>query len=67
MVTPGFTDSHWVRQAHGTLAYGFSPVVDTDIDVYINSMHGADERLKVSDLVAMAGFHRYVLDQLAEP
>ncbi len=65
MITPGFTDSHWVRQAFGTVAYGMAPVVDTGVDVYLDSMHGADERLMVSDLVGMAEFHLFVLNQLA--
>jgi acetylornithine deacetylase/succinyl-diaminopimelate desuccinylase-like protein len=65
MITPGFTDSHWIRQSFGTVAYGIAPVVDTDVDVYLDSMHGADERLMVADLVGMTRFHRYVLDQLA--
>jgi len=64
MVTAGFTDSHWVRQARGTIAYGFAPVFDTAIDVYLDSMHGADERLLVSDLVEMAKFHLFVLEKL---
>ncbi|MGA7434313.1 MAG: M20/M25/M40 family metallo-hydrolase [Solirubrobacterales bacterium] len=66
MVTPGFTDSHWVRQAAGTTAYGFAPVFDTPITTYLESMHGADERLKVSDLVEMTRFHQYVLERFAE-
>jgi acetylornithine deacetylase/succinyl-diaminopimelate desuccinylase-like protein len=66
MITPGFTDSHWVRQAFGTVAYGLAPVADTDVDVYLDSMHGADERLMVSDLAAMAEFHLFVLKRLAE-
>ena len=64
MVTAGFTDSHWVRQSRGTIAYGFAPVFDTDIDVYLDSMHGADERLLVSDLAEMARFHLFVLENL---
>ncbi len=35
MVTPGFTDSHWVRKAHGTVAYGFAPVFSTDPIAYM--------------------------------
>jgi len=66
MVTPGFTDSHWVRQAAGTIAYGFAPVFETGIDTYLKSMHGADERLKISDLVEMASFHEYVLERFAK-
>ncbi len=65
MITPGFTDSHWVRQAFGTVAYGMAPVVDTDVQVYLDSMHGADERLMVSDLAGMAEFHLFVLEALS--
>ena len=65
MITPGFTDSHWVRQAFGTVAYGMAPVVETDPDVYLDSMHGADERLLVSDLAGMAEFHLFVLEALS--
>jgi acetylornithine deacetylase/succinyl-diaminopimelate desuccinylase-like protein len=65
MITPGFTDSHWIRQSLGTVAYGIAPVVETDVDVYLESMHGADERLMVADLVGMTRFHRFVLDELA--
>jgi acetylornithine deacetylase/succinyl-diaminopimelate desuccinylase-like protein len=65
LVSPGFTDSHWIRQAWGTVAYGLAPVIDTDLDVYLDSMHGADERLMVSDLEEMARFHLFVLEAFA--
>lgn len=65
LVSPGFTDSHWIRQAWGTVAYGLAPVIDTDVDVYLDSMHGADERLMVSDLEEMARFHLFVLEAFA--
>lgn len=65
LVSPGFTDSHWVRQAWGTVAYGLAPVIETDVDVYLDSMHGADERLMVSDLEEMARFHLFVLETFA--
>ncbi len=65
MVTPGFTDSHWMREAHGTVAYGFAPVFATDLDIYLDSMHGADERLKVADLVEMAEFHLFALNAIS--
>ncbi len=57
LVTPGFTDSHWVRKAHGTVAYGFAPVFSTEPVRYLNGMHGADEALDVADLVEMVEFH----------
>ncbi len=65
MITPGFTDSHWVRQAFGTVAYGMAPVIATDVNIYLDSMHGADERLMVADLVDMAEFHLFVLNRFA--
>lgn len=64
MITAGFTDSHWVRQAGGTTAYGFAPVFDTGVDEYLRSMHGADEKLRVSDLEAMAEFHLFAIRRL---
>ncbi|HET6831354.1 MAG TPA: M20/M25/M40 family metallo-hydrolase [Solirubrobacterales bacterium] len=57
IVTPGFTDSHWVRSAHGTVAYGFAPVFTTPLDVYLDGMHGADEAVDVADLAEMTAFN----------
>ncbi|MCO5314968.1 MAG: M20/M25/M40 family metallo-hydrolase [Solirubrobacterales bacterium] len=65
VITPGFTDSHWVRQAHGTVAYGFAPVFATPAAEYLASMHGADESLAVDDLETMAEFHLFALRGLA--
>ena len=64
VVTPGFSDSHWVREAHGTVAYGFAPVFSTDPDAYMRAAHGADEALDVADLVEMAEFHLRALESL---
>ncbi len=64
MITAGFTDSHWVRQARGTIAYGFAPVFETEVGEYFNSMHGADEKIRVSDLEDMADFHLFVIRRL---
>ena len=63
IVTPGFTDSHWVRRAHGTVAYGFAPVFSMDPAAYMRGPHGADEALEVADLVEMAEFHLHVLSR----
>jgi acetylornithine deacetylase/succinyl-diaminopimelate desuccinylase-like protein len=57
LVTPGFTDSHWVRSALGTTAYGFAPVFSMDLAAYHGGMHGADEALDIADLAAMTDFH----------
>jgi len=65
VVTPGFTDSHWVRREHGTVAYGFAPVFATDPLAYLDAAHGADEALAIDDLVEMAEFHLYAIRELA--
>ncbi|MGH2925211.1 MAG: hypothetical protein ACRDK1_04485, partial [Solirubrobacterales bacterium] len=63
-VSPGFSDSHWVRRGYGTVAYGFAPVFHTDPDEYMRGAHGADEAIEVSDLVEMAEFHLHALNTL---
>jgi acetylornithine deacetylase/succinyl-diaminopimelate desuccinylase-like protein len=64
MVSPGFSDSYWVRQAHGTVAYGFAPVFATDTDAYHRGPHGADECIDVADLVEMTEFHLHAVRAL---
>jgi acetylornithine deacetylase/succinyl-diaminopimelate desuccinylase-like protein len=61
VISTGFTDSHWVRRAHGTVAYGFAPVFATDPGAYLNGMHGADEALEVADLVEMVEFNLHAI------
>jgi acetylornithine deacetylase/succinyl-diaminopimelate desuccinylase-like protein len=47
----GFTDSHWLREAFGTVAYGFFPTTGELPPEVANSLvHSADERVPVSDL-----------------
>ena len=64
VVTPGFSDSHWVRKEHGTVAYGFAPVFSTDPVAYMDAAHGADEAIEVADLLEMTRFHLHVLTNL---
>jgi acetylornithine deacetylase/succinyl-diaminopimelate desuccinylase-like protein len=52
----GFTDSHWVRDAFGTVAYGFFPSRAMDAEVAARLVHSADERVPVSDLELGARF-----------
>jgi acetylornithine deacetylase/succinyl-diaminopimelate desuccinylase-like protein len=47
---PGFTDSHWLREAFGTVAYGFFPMRAMDARVAGRLVHSADERIAVEDL-----------------
>ncbi|HEX7083008.1 MAG TPA: M20/M25/M40 family metallo-hydrolase [Gaiellaceae bacterium] len=46
----GFTDSHWLRDAFGTVAYGFFPARALDPEVAARLVHSADERVPVEDL-----------------
>jgi acetylornithine deacetylase/succinyl-diaminopimelate desuccinylase-like protein len=46
----GFTDSHWMREAFGTVAYGFFPSRDMDSETAARLIHSADERVPVTDL-----------------
>ena len=46
----GFTDSHWLRQAFGTVAYGFFPSRALDSETAARLIHSADERVPVEDL-----------------
>jgi acetylornithine deacetylase/succinyl-diaminopimelate desuccinylase-like protein len=47
---PGFTDSHYLRQAYGTVAYGFFPIKAMDAEVATKLVHSANERIAVDDL-----------------
>jgi acetylornithine deacetylase/succinyl-diaminopimelate desuccinylase-like protein len=47
----GFTDSHWLREAFGTVAYGFFPTSgEMPPEVAASLVHSADERVPVADL-----------------
>jgi len=57
---PGFTDSHWLRAAFGTTAYGFFPLRAMSPDVAGRLIHAADERIAVDDLELGVRFLRHV-------
>jgi acetylornithine deacetylase/succinyl-diaminopimelate desuccinylase-like protein len=47
----GFTDSHWLRDAFGTVAYGFFPSTgELPSEMAASLVHSADERIPVADL-----------------
>ena len=50
VICPGFTDSHWLREAFGTVAYGFFPLKAMDGELASRLVHSADERIPVDDL-----------------
>ncbi|MBJ7248859.1 MAG: M20/M25/M40 family metallo-hydrolase [Thermoleophilia bacterium] len=49
-LSTGFTDAAYIRQAFGTIAYGFWPLTYTPIDLYEGGMHNKDERIHRDDL-----------------
>jgi acetylornithine deacetylase/succinyl-diaminopimelate desuccinylase-like protein len=60
IVSPGFTDSHFLRQAFGTVAYGFLPMRTMDPELAARLVHSADERIAVEDLELGVRFLRHV-------
>jgi acetylornithine deacetylase/succinyl-diaminopimelate desuccinylase-like protein len=60
----GFTDSHWVREAFGTVAYGFFPMRTMDPQLASRLIHSADERAAVDDLELGVRFLRSVAQRL---
>jgi acetylornithine deacetylase/succinyl-diaminopimelate desuccinylase-like protein len=56
----GFTDSHWLREAFGTVAYGFFPTSgELPPEIAASLIHSADERVPVSDLEVGVGWLRH--------
>ena len=55
----GFTDSHWFRQAFGTVAYGFFPSRAMSAEVAARLIHSANERVPVEDLELGVSFLRH--------
>ena len=46
----GFTDSHYLREAFGTVAYGYFPAKAMDAELMSKLIHSANERVAVDDL-----------------
>jgi acetylornithine deacetylase/succinyl-diaminopimelate desuccinylase-like protein len=65
LVTPGFSNSYWMRRTFGTAAYGFAPVFATEPRAYVDGTHGADETIAVADLVEMTEFTLRAIASLA--
>jgi acetylornithine deacetylase/succinyl-diaminopimelate desuccinylase-like protein len=60
----GFTDSHWFREAFGTVAYGFFPSRVMPIETAARLIHSADERVPVEDLELGVDFLRHAAQSL---
>jgi acetylornithine deacetylase/succinyl-diaminopimelate desuccinylase-like protein len=60
----GFTDSHYLRQAYGTTAYGYFPIRTMDTELATTLVHSANERIPVDDLELCVGMFRSVAHSL---
>jgi acetylornithine deacetylase/succinyl-diaminopimelate desuccinylase-like protein len=60
----GFTDSHWFREAFGTVAYGFFPSREMGIETAARLIHSADERVPVEDLELGVSFLRHAAQRV---
>jgi acetylornithine deacetylase/succinyl-diaminopimelate desuccinylase-like protein len=56
----GFTDSHWLREAFGTVAYGFFPLRTMSAELASRLVHSADERIPIDDVGLGVDFLRSV-------
>jgi acetylornithine deacetylase/succinyl-diaminopimelate desuccinylase-like protein len=63
----GFTDSHWVRQKFGTVAYGFFPLRAMDPELAARLIHSADERAAVEDVELGLDFLRHAAVAIGTP
>jgi acetylornithine deacetylase/succinyl-diaminopimelate desuccinylase-like protein len=63
----GFTDSHWLRETFGTVAYGFVPLRAMSADLAARLIHSADERIPVEDLELGVRFLRFVAERVGRP
>jgi acetylornithine deacetylase/succinyl-diaminopimelate desuccinylase-like protein len=66
VVLAGFTDSHFMREAFGTVCYGFFPMRAMDSEVAAALIHSADERIPVDDLELGTRFLMHVARTLGE-
>ena len=64
VVVPGFTDSHFMREAFGTACYGFFPMRTMVSELAARLIHSADERIPVEDLELGTRFLLHVVRTL---
>jgi acetylornithine deacetylase/succinyl-diaminopimelate desuccinylase-like protein len=65
-ICSGFTDSHYMRAAFGSVAYGIWPARTTRIELF-DTVHAHDERVHVDDLGYATLFHIEVCRSLLGP
>jgi acetylornithine deacetylase/succinyl-diaminopimelate desuccinylase-like protein len=63
-LSTGFTDSVYLREAFGAVAYGFSPLRATSPEIADAGYHAKDERVHVDDLALGVDFHEFVIRRL---
>jgi acetylornithine deacetylase/succinyl-diaminopimelate desuccinylase-like protein len=49
-MSAGFTNSHYLRETYGTVAYGFFPLLHTPLALAGETVHSHDERIHQDDL-----------------
>jgi acetylornithine deacetylase/succinyl-diaminopimelate desuccinylase-like protein len=64
VLLPGFTDSHYLRCAFGTIAYGFFPMRAMEPQLAAMLVHSADERAAVDDLELGTRFLVHIAKEL---
>lgn len=63
-ISPGFCDSHFMRERFDTVAYGFWPMRHTPVSVCHDGIHNRDERVHADDLAYATRFHIYAANRL---
>jgi acetylornithine deacetylase/succinyl-diaminopimelate desuccinylase-like protein len=64
----GFTDSHYLRSAFGTVAYGFFPLREMSLELASRLVHSADERIAIADVeLAVDAFRHAALGTGSDP
>jgi acetylornithine deacetylase/succinyl-diaminopimelate desuccinylase-like protein len=66
-VSTGFADSNYVREAWGTVAYGFWPWRHTNPQVVEDTPHNRDERIQVDDLTYGLRGMLHVIREMVAP
>jgi acetylornithine deacetylase/succinyl-diaminopimelate desuccinylase-like protein len=64
VIGAGFTDSHFLRESFGTVAYGFFPLKEMAAELAARLVHSADERIAVADLELGVDVFRHVVSSL---
>lgn len=67
ILSSGFTDSHYLREEFGTVAYGFFPLRAMDVELAARLVHSANERIAVDDLELGVDVFRHVIAALGAP